>query len=236
MKQIFFALLLMLSGTFLFAKSNSKHNIPEVIDYQGQAMGNEIPAWVKAVTSGERNKVYKSLGVEKNRAIFILQNKGNDLDFLKTWTDQVDVRGEVANSIEQQVGQIVQAEMAISQFSEEEKAREAKIYSAAMSNITLNGLMKEAQYWIKTRVLKTGLKKAKSNDDYIVEYTYYVVYSIDKNVYMAQFESALKDVDNNTSESSNLKSSITKAISDKTVMAKNEALSFKNVPVEEVEE
>ena len=66
---------------------------PEVIDYKGKALGSEIPAWVKAVSDGAVRKVYKSLELDMNKdKIFVLYNTGNDLDFLKTWTDQVDAR------------------------------------------------------------------------------------------------------------------------------------------------
>ena len=66
---------------------------PEVIDYKGKALGSEIPAWVKAVSDGAVRKVYKSLELDMNEdKIFVLYNTGNDLYFLKTWTDQVDAR------------------------------------------------------------------------------------------------------------------------------------------------
>lgn len=66
---------------------------PEVIDYKGKSLGSEIPAWVKAVSDGAVRKVYKSLELDMNEdKIFVLYNTGNDLDFLKTWTDQVDAR------------------------------------------------------------------------------------------------------------------------------------------------
>ena len=88
-----------------------KAGTPVVIDYQGQALGSEIPAWVVAIGEGSQKKVRKSLDIDKEDAIFILQNKGNDLDFLKAWTDQIDVRAEVASSIEQTVAQSVIAEL-----------------------------------------------------------------------------------------------------------------------------
>ena len=58
-----------------------------------KALGSEIPAWVKAVSDGAVRKVYKSLVLDMNEdKIFVLYNTGNDLDFLKTWTDQVNAR------------------------------------------------------------------------------------------------------------------------------------------------
>lgn len=208
---------------------------PEVIDYQGQALGLEIPAWVKAVGDGNEKKVRKSLDIPSDDAIFILSNKGNDLDFLKTWTDQVDVRAEVASSLEQTVGQVVQAEMSAKQTDEQTKTRAAKLYSSSMTNLTLNGLAKEAYYWIKTRTLKTGLKKAKTEADYNVEYTYYVVFTINKALYEVQLAKAMDDVDDNDDQTSFLKAILTEKLTQAMVATNVDTVNYDNVPVEDVE-
>ena len=142
--------LLVMAASSLFAQNALKGKdavmntgIPEVIDYKGKALGSEIPAWVKAVSDGAIRKVYKSLEIDLGEdKIFVLYNKGSDLDFLKTWTDQVDARAEVASAIEQTVAQTVQSELNATQTDVQTKERKAKIYSAAMTNLTLNGLMK----------------------------------------------------------------------------------------------
>ncbi|MCI5606376.1 MAG: hypothetical protein SOT46_09095 [Treponema sp.] len=183
---------------------------PEIIDYQGKALGSEIPGWVVAVGEGATKRVAKGLDIDlKEETIFILQNKGNDLDFLKTWTDQVDARAEVSSSIEQTIGQTVQAELDLKQADEQTKNKAAKIYSGTMTNVTLNGLTKEGSYWIKTRTPKTGVKKAKLDSDYDVEYTYYVVYGIDKALYDKQISAAIRNIDDNDNQTEFLKDVLT---------------------------
>jgi hypothetical protein len=84
--------LLVMAASSLFAQNALKGKdavmntgIPEVIDYKGKALGSEIPAWVKAVSDGAIRKVYKSLEIDLGEdKIFVLYNKGSDLDFLKT--------------------------------------------------------------------------------------------------------------------------------------------------------
>lgn len=209
---------------------------PMVIDYQGQATGSEIPAWVQAITDGSQKKVRKSLDIGENDAIFILSNKGNDLDFLKTWTDQVDVRAEVASSIEQTIGQTVISELDAKEASKQTKERAAKLYSSTMTNITLNGLTKEAYYWIKTRTLKPGVKKAKKETDYTDEYTYYVVYSIKQSVYNLQLKKALDDVEDNDDQTVFLKSVLTEKLTQTILMPETTNVDFGDSDLEILED
>lgn len=209
---------------------------PMLIDYQGQATGSEIPAWVQAITDGSQKKVRKSLDIGENDAIFILSNKGNDLDFLKTWTDQVDVRAEVASSIEQTIGQTVISELDAKEASKQTKERAAKLYSSTMTNITLNGLTKEAYYWIKTRTLKPGVKKAKKETDYTDEYTYYVVYSIKQSVYNLQLKKALDDVEDNDDQTVFLKSVLTEKLTQTILMPEATNVDFGDSDLEILED
>lgn len=209
---------------------------PVIIDYQGQATGSEIPAWVQAVSEGSQRKIRKSLDIGDEDAIFFLSNKGNDLDFLKTWTDQVDVRAEVASSLEQTVGQTVVSELEAKQTDKQTKERAARLYSSTMTNITLNGLTKEAFYWVKTRILKPGVKKAKTEADYIDEYTYYVVYSIKQNLYNLQLKKALDDVEDNDDQTVFLKSVLTEKLTQTILMPAATNFDFSGADVEIIDD
>ena len=198
---------------------------PEVIDYPGKALGTPVPDWVFEVDQGANKKIAKSLGLDTKTKIFVVTNKGNDLDFLKTWSDQVDIRAEVASAIEQTVAQSVQAAFEGKDADTQTKERAFSIYSASMTNLTLNGLQKEAHYWIKTRTPKTGVKKARKDADYDVEYTYYVVFGIDKGSFQEQMEAAIADVEDNTNQSELLKSVLTERL--------NETIVVKDGTVEE---
>ncbi|WP_156011535.1 hypothetical protein [Treponema sp. C6A8] len=212
-----------------------KAGTPVVVDYQGQALGSEIPAWVVAIGEGSQKKVRKSLEIDKEDAIFILQNKGSDLDFLKAWTDQIDVRAEVASSIEQTVAQAVIAELDAKDADEQTKTRAAKIYSTSMTNLTLNGLTKDSYYWIKTRTMKPGVKKITSEADYTDEYTYYVVFTMNRNLYDAQLNAAIRKVDDNDESTQFLKEVLAMKICESVVMPKASGYDYSGFSVEEID-
>ena len=205
---------------------------PEVIDYQGLALGSAVPDWVIAIGDGSEKRVRKSLDIPNSKQIFILQNKGNDLDFLKAWTDQVDARAEIASSIEQTIAQTVQSEMEVRQADTQEKVKAAKIYSATMTNVTLNGLSKEDYYWIKTRTPKVDVAKPKLATDYNYEYTYYVVYTLDKDLYDRQIVQAMDDVEDNDDQTVFLKDVLSDKLKTTILMPEAEDISFKYVPLE----
>lgn len=195
-------------GTTLKLKGEEpvmKTPVPEIIDYQGYALGSQIPDWVIAIGDGSERRVRKSLDIPNSKQIFLLQNKGYDLDFLKTWTDQVDARAEVASSIEQTIAQTVQSEMEVYQADAQTKTKAAKIYSATMTNVTLNGLMKEDYYWIETRKQRPDVAKVTGPQDYILEYTYYVVFTLDKDMYEKQIKQAMDDIEENDDQTQFLK-------------------------------
>ena len=205
---------------------------PEVIDYQGLALGSAVPEWVIAIGDGSERRVRKSLDIPNSKQIFILQNKGNDLDFLKAWTDQVDARAEIAASVEQTIAQTVQSEMEVRQADSQQKAKAAKIYSATMTNVTLNGLSKEDYYWIKTRTPKVDVKTPKLATDYNYEYTYYVVYTLDKDLYERQVLQAMDDVQDNDDQTTFLKDVLSEKLKSTILMPEEESISFSYVPVE----
>ncbi|MBQ0050708.1 MAG: hypothetical protein KBT11_01435 [Treponema sp.] len=209
---------------------------PVVIDYQGKALGSPIPAWVVAMGDGNQKKIRKSLELDNDTAIFALNSKGNDLDFLKTWTDQVDARAEVASSIEQTVGQTVQSELNAVQIDDQRKTKAAKLYSSTMTNLTLNGLQKEAAYWIKTRTPKPGVKKPATPADWTEEYTYYVVYTMGKDMYQLQLKKALDDVEDNDDQTIFLKSVLTEKLTQTIVTPEQTMVNYDNAKVEVVED
>ena len=205
---------------------------PEVIDYQGLALGSAVPDWVIAIGDGSEKRVRKSLDIPNSKQIFILQNKGNDLDFLKAWTDQVDARAEIASSIEQTIAQTVQSEMEVRQAEQQVKTKAAKIYSATMTNVTLNGLSKEDYYWIKTRTPKVDVKKPSLATDYNYEYTYYVVYTLDKDMYERQIKQAMDDVEDNDDQTVFLKDVLSEKLMSTILLPEEEDISFEYVPIE----
>ena len=205
---------------------------PEIIDYQGLALGSQIPDWVIAIGDGSQKKVRRSLDIPNSKQIFILQNKGTDLDYVQIWTDQVDARAEIASSIEQTIAQTVQSEMEVRQSDEQQKVKAAKIYSATMTNVTLNGLSKEDYYWIKTRTPKVDVKSPKLATDYNYEFTYYVVYTLDKDLYERQIAQAMDDVQDNDDQTTFLKDVLSEKLMSTILLPEEQDIDFSYVPME----
>lgn len=182
----------------------------EVIDYQGAKVGKEIPVWVEAVVDGDNKIIAKELKLE-GKKLWVFSNNGSDLDFLKIWTDKVDIQSEVAQSISNEIGRQSVADIqASSDLDEVTKKKAINDTTMTLSNVRVNGLEKNAQYWIKTRTPKVD--KPKTDDDYVVEYTYYVVYSMETDSFELQMKEALKNVAMNTSQDYILQQIITAKI------------------------
>ena len=98
-------------GTSAFAAKAKEQKVKiEIVNRPGMALGTEIPRWVEAVLEGDNKQIAKSLKIDtKESQIFVFSNQGDDLEFLKTWTDQVDVQRQVANSFSMAVGQSANA-------------------------------------------------------------------------------------------------------------------------------
>ena len=211
---IAFAMALMaLSSTSVFAAKKGKEAKQkiEIVNRPGIAIGTEIPGWVQAVLEGENKKVAKSLKIDlKESQVFVFSNQGTDLEFLKTWTDQVDVQRQVANSFSIAVGQSANAVFQGSSGDENKKKMAIDQTVKALSAIELNGLLKEAQYWMQFRKPKQGVKVNKKSPEssYDYYYEYYVVFVMSRSVYDAQLNAALNGIDDNASETVLLKKAL----------------------------
>lgn len=211
---IAFAMALMaLSSTSVFAAKKGKEAKQkiEIVNRPGIALGTEIPDWVQAVLEGENKKVAKSLKIDlKESQVFVFSNQGTDLEFLKTWTDQVDVQRQVANSFSVAVGQSANAVFQGSSGDENKKKMAIDQTVKALSAIELNGLLKEAQYWMQFRKPKQGVKVNKKSPEssYDYYYEYYVVFVMSRSVYDDQLNAALNGIDDNASETVLLKKAL----------------------------
>ena len=162
---------------------------------------------VFAAKKGKEAKVKIDL---KEQQIFVFSNQGTDLEFLKTWTDQVDVQRQVANSFSIAVGQSANAVFQGSSGDENKKKMAIDQTIKALSAIEMNGLLKESQYWIQFRKPKQGMKVTKKSPDsaYDYYYEYYVVFVMNRSIYEAQLNAALNGIQDNASETVLLKKAL----------------------------
>ena len=199
------ALLAALVSTNVFAAPKAKQVKMkiEIVNRPGMALGTEVPRWVEAVLEGDNKSIAKSLKIDlKEYQIFVFSNQGTDLEFLKTWTDQVDVQRQVANSFSMAVGQSANAVFQGSSGDESKKKMAIDQTVKALSTMEINGLLKESQYWMQFRKPKQGVKVTKKSPDSAVDYyyEYYVVFTMDRDIYDAQLDAALNGIEDNASE------------------------------------
>ena len=191
MKKItgFFAMCMV--GVFAFVgctsapKVTDKSGPSEIIEHKGSAFGVEQPDWVKAVIGTSNQKaICKSLGIDKH--VWVVTKRGENLDFISNWADQVEARAEISASIKQGISDFVGAHLA---GDDNDVEQTVERYSARASAITVSGLSKEADWWfygISERDKKAGLEP---------KYTYLVVYSLDEDLYQKQIKKAFAGED-----------------------------------------
>ncbi len=183
----------------------------EVVNRPGMALGSDVPAWVEAVLEGDNKSIAKSLKIDlKENQIFVFSNQGTDLEFLKTWTDQVDVQRQVANSFSMAVGQSANAVFQGSAGDDNKKKMAIDQTVKALSALEINGLLKESQYWMQFRKPKPGVKITKKSPESAYEYyyEYYVVFTMNRDIYDAQLDAALSGIEDNASETALLKKAL----------------------------
>lgn len=206
---------------FCFMSCGSTKNAVEVttpgvkierMDWQGASTGSMPPAWLEAVTNGDVDGVAKALNIDSSKyKVFVINNTGKTLDFIKVWTEQVDVVSEVAGSMSRVVGQTVKADL---KGNADDVAKAVEQAVTIASSVELIGLEKKAQYWVKTRRLKTGVASPKSDADYDSPvYTYYVVYAMENEVFNKSLKSAVeRGITGNTDQQNVLKQIITSCL------------------------
>ena len=157
----------------------------EIIEHKGTAFGVAQPEWVGTVLATPNQKTLsKALGIDKH--IWVVSKSGVNLDFIKTWADQVDARAEIGASIKQGISDFVGAHADGDDSDIEETV---KRYSARASTVMVSGLNKETDWWVlgRTRLQKKNEVESK--------YTYLVVYSMDEDLYQKQIKNAFKGED-----------------------------------------
>ena len=157
----------------------------EIIEHKGTAFGVAQPEWVGTVLATPNQKTLsKALGIDKH--IWVVSKSGENLDFIKTWADQVDARAEIGASIKQGISDFVGAHADGDDSDIEETV---KRYSARASTVMVSGLNKETDWWVLGRTRHQKKNEVES------KYTYLVVYSMDEDLYQRQIKNAFKGED-----------------------------------------
>lgn len=180
-------------------KSNGVMNFgnrPEIVTYKTAASGGDIPDWVLDASDGNSKAVKEAFNLEGKR-VWILQNDiatsssddGNDL-YPGIEDTFYDVRSEVYSDIYRTSLYNIYSEDIFIEPSEDSFKN---MFLAEMS-YSLRGIEFTDDFWVKTRTLKDGLKKAKSDDDYSYSYIYLCVFAMDEDIFQQQVSEMMTDM------------------------------------------
>ena len=184
-----------------------------IVDYQGATLGKEIPEWVTLLVEGQYSQqiLSKAMPNLEKKKVFVTMGRGDNLDFVQTWTDLVDIETEVAGTLERVAGKAVEAEMKGQTGSNGKKVdaselnRVINMYRASLVNVRFSGLERVASYWIETQV--------KDGKDLVGDYfEYYAVWAMDEKLFDNQLKQALSKVEETSTESQRLKEVVGKKL------------------------
>lgn len=173
-----------------------------LIDYQGAVFGSEIPQWVKLINEGEKSEevLSKYLPGVNGKKLFVVTNRGNNINYIEQWADLVQVETEVAGIMERVAGKSVEATM---QGSDNKELKQTlNMYRESLTNVRLTGLEKVSSYWTKNKIV--------DDDGETLEtfFEYYAIWGMDKKVFNNQLNEALKGIDETTTEVAYLKAKV----------------------------
>ena len=178
----------------------------QIVDYQGATLGSEIPQWVKLVSEGQYGQkvLSKAMPDLEGKKVFVVTGRGDNLDFVKSWVNLVDVETEVSGSLERVTGKVVTSKLEGNAAAKGQEANQTEVnraindYRIALQDVRIAGLERVAEYWTLIDVVEKG----KTVDSY---YEYYSVWSMDQKVFNSQLEKSLEHIDEATTEAAELK-------------------------------
>lgn len=197
-----------------------------IIDYQGATLGKEIPEWVELLVEGQYSQpVLKSVMPNlEGKKVFVTMGRGDNLDFVQTWSDLVEIETEVGGTLERVAGKAVEAEMkgkASAQGKDvnaTEMERIINMYRASLVNVRISGLERIASYWLETQVMDGK----KVQDDY---YEYYAVWAMDEGLFDKQLKAAMAKIDETTTEAKELKSIVEAKLKNSIAVSNSEVVN-----------
>lgn len=189
-----------------------------LVDHQGATFGQPVPQWVLMVSQGQYDAGYlsKSMSGLEGKKAFVVQGRGNNLSFVKSWVNLYDIETEVGGMLERQSGKVVTEKLTGSQKESGTDIADAQVqktlndYRMAMQNVRIVGLEKIAEYWTQIEVSEKG----EVVDTY---FEYYSVWAMDKKLLSVQLNNALKN-----EPDGDLKEAVLKTLTNELSVASND--------------
>ena len=194
----------------------------QIVDYQGATLGSEIPQWVKLVSEGQYGQkvLSKAMPDLEGKKVFVVTGRGDNLDFVKSWVNLVDIETEVSGSLERVTGKVVTSKLEGAakakgqDVNQTEVSRAINDYRIALQDVRISGLERVAEYWTLIDVTEKG----KVIDSY---YEYYSVWSMDQKVFNKQLEKSLEHIDEATTEAAELKNLVKQKLENELSVSSN---------------
>ena len=193
-------------------------------EWQGSELGGAVPQWVVELANGNYGEaaLSKYMPEIKGKKTFVTIGYGDNLDFVRQWTDLVDVETEVASSLSRVAAKAVEAEMNGSGSKDGQKTVDTtkteqtmKMYRTSLTSVRFSGLEKTAQFW-------TLSHKEAGKEKYDSKYSYYAVWSIDKELFEKQLDSAMNNIGETSSEEKALKDMVRQKLATQLSVASND--------------
>jgi hypothetical protein len=174
------------------------------IDYQGAAIGSEVPTWVDLAINRKLEEIKKIQRFE-GKVPFIEEGSGQNLDLLRSWVNnfnaQAGVSRRIVNYVEAQFGGALTGNK-----DTPENQNFLKEIIASLSSAQFSGLAKEMDYWIKLRIIDNSKGTERE------EYRYYVIYSMAEADLQYQIDRAMGRISAKNQEQRELKNDVEEAL------------------------
>ena len=195
----------------------------EMLDWQGAEMGGEIPQWVIELANGNfgEKALARVMPDVEGKKTFVTIGYGDNLDFVRQWTDLVDVETEVASTLSRVAAKAVQASMTgnaatagSTRTDPTTVQQNMDMYRTSLTSVRFSGLEKTAQFW-------TLSQRVKGKEVTAPQYSYYAVWTIDKDLFQQQLDAAMANVADTSTEEKALKDMVRQKLANELSVASN---------------
>lgn len=202
--------------------TTTTHDVPkqtksvtrEMVDWKGASIGAEIPEWVYAAVEDDYSTLGKLPQFNKKK-IICAEAQGKNLDLLKSWVNNFNVQSAYSKSISNFVTSNFGGELSGSKDSTVSQTFLDEVV-ASFSKQEVNGLEKEMDFWVLTRITDT------TKDTVQDVYSYFVVYGIDESTFNYQIAKALGLVAAEEESEKEMKTKVQSAMEEAKVYAEQE--------------
>ena len=178
----------------------AKHVERELIDWKGASIGQDVPEWVEFAVDSDYDSLGKISALD-GKEVFLAENRGKNLNILKSWTNNFDVQANFSRSITNFVVSSFGGVLEGSVNKEQDESYLEELVGS-FSKAKIVGLVKKMDYWVETRIIDNDSKKTEDI------YQYFVVYAMERDDYRNLIDTALGKVDAQTAREKELKNEV----------------------------